>query len=145
MASWLTNLPWKNDPTYDLVDFFSGAARISRLACASGYEARAFDINYDSPPMGTSSHSGRARRSAFDINGEGGFLPLKSKLERFVLIGNDDEIVFFERSHSSLFYSVNHLTHFQQALSNRPPKFSRSSTGLREGVNPPNFHLFSWG
>ena len=79
MASWLINLPWINDPTYDFLEYYSGAARVSRLAQAFGYVARAFDVAYDSPPEGKSQHSGRNRRSAFDINGEGGFVFL-SKL-----------------------------------------------------------------
>ena len=78
MASWLVNLPWINDPTYDFLEFYSGAARVSRLVQASGYRARAFDVEYDCPPEGKSQHSGKKTRSAFDINGESGFVLLST-------------------------------------------------------------------
>lgn len=76
MASWLVDLPWQREGPYEFLEFYSGMARVSRLAQVLGYEARGFDISYDSPPSGTSPHSGRANRSAFDINGEAGFLLL---------------------------------------------------------------------
>ena len=59
---------------YDLLDFFGGFARVSRLGMARGYQCRAFDVGYDDPVPGVSPHSGRGNRSAFDINGEAGLL-----------------------------------------------------------------------
>ena len=77
MASWLVNLPWADDShPYDLLEFYAGVARVSHLGTAMGYCSRAFDISYDVPPKGESPHSGRANRSAFDINGEAGLLLL---------------------------------------------------------------------
>lgn len=77
MASWLVDLPWqRREEPFQFIEYYSGMARVSRLAQVMGYEARGFDISYDEPPSGTSPHSGRANRSAFDINGEAGFLLL---------------------------------------------------------------------
>ena len=76
MASWMVRLPWVSDRPYDVLDFYAGEARISRLATACGYHACAYDVRYDCPLEGESYHSGRSKRSAFDINGEGGFLLL---------------------------------------------------------------------
>ena len=39
-----------------------------------GYLSRSFDLEYDRAPPGESVHAGRAKRSAFDFNGEAGFL-----------------------------------------------------------------------
>ena len=74
MASWLVDLPWRREEPYQFLEYYSGMARVSRLAAVLGYEARGFDISYDVPNPGTSQHSGRANRSAVDINGEAGFL-----------------------------------------------------------------------
>ena len=67
MASWLVDLPWEGSQPFDLLDFYAGRARVSRLANSMEYEAA---------PKGVSIHAGRSKRSAFDINGEGGFLLL---------------------------------------------------------------------
>lgn len=76
MASWLVKLPWDREKPYDVIEFFAGVARVSRLAQLCGYNSRAYELEFDKPPTGESRHAGRARRSAFDINGEGGFVPL---------------------------------------------------------------------
>ena len=78
MASWMVGLPWVSERPYDVLDFYAGVARVSRLATACGFNACAYDIKYDTPEPGESYHSGRAKRSCFDINGEGGFLLLCS-------------------------------------------------------------------
>lgn len=75
MASWLVGLPWEGSKPFDLLDFYAGRARVSRLANCMGYESRAFDLDYEPAPAGVSIHAGRSKRSAFD-NGEGGFLLL---------------------------------------------------------------------
>ena len=84
MASWLVDLPWQPPRPLDVIEYYAGAARVSRIAAAVGFESRAFDIDFDKAPLGSeSTHSGRCSRSAFDINGEGGFLLLghcKSKV-----------------------------------------------------------------
>ena len=77
MASWLVDLPWQPARPLDVIEYYAGAARVSRIASAVGFESRAFDIDFDKAPLGIeSTHSGRCSRSAFDINGEGGFLLL---------------------------------------------------------------------
>ena len=76
MASWLVNLPWEGSEPFDLLDFYAGRARVSRLANCMGYVSRAFDLDYETAPAGESIHAGRSKRSAFDINGEAGFLLL---------------------------------------------------------------------
>ena len=63
----------------DLIEFFSGVARISRLAKKRGYEVLAFDTLYDSSaPPPRSKLRERANymnsRSAMDLNTSGGFL-----------------------------------------------------------------------
>lgn len=65
---------------FDLVEYFSGVGRIAKLAHYSGYVSRGFDINYDDPPDEESKHTGLPRRSAFDMNGEAGFVYLDSAL-----------------------------------------------------------------
>ena len=75
MASWLVDMPWQPARPLDVIEYYAGAARVSRVATAVGFECRAFDIDFDKAPPGSeSTHSGRCSRSAFDINGEGGFL-----------------------------------------------------------------------
>ena len=76
MASWVLNLPWKREKPFDLIELYAGLARVSRLAEACGFHASAHDLTYDAAPEGQSQHTGKARRSAFDINGEAGFLLL---------------------------------------------------------------------
>ena len=83
MVSWLVNLPWKREKAFDLVEYFAGVARVSRLAHSCGYNTSAFDMTYDEAPPGQSQHAGRAKRSAFDINGEGGFLLLIWMMTQF--------------------------------------------------------------
>ena len=56
-----------------VLEFYSDVGRIAKVAHHDGYIARSFDINHV-PPPGESSHSGMPRRSAFDLNGEAGFL-----------------------------------------------------------------------
>jgi hypothetical protein len=76
MASWVLNLPWKREKPFDLIELYAGVARVSRLAEACGFHASAHDLTYDAAPGGQSQHTGKSRRSAFDINGEAGFLLL---------------------------------------------------------------------
>ncbi len=67
--------------TLDLVEYFSGAARISKIAHIMGYYVRAFDLDYDHPVNGKdSSFSGRQKRSCFDMNGEAGYLSLDNQV-----------------------------------------------------------------
>lgn len=64
------------EPGLDLVEYFAGVGRIAKTAYALGYESRAYEIDYDVPPHGESSHSNMPKRSSFDLNGEAGFVSL---------------------------------------------------------------------
>ena len=57
----------------DLLEFFSGMARVSKMGALFGLQARSVDIDYDTPPRKKSKHSKKRQRSAMDINGEAGF------------------------------------------------------------------------
>ena len=67
---------------YTVLEFFSGTARISRLAKARGYQVAAMDILYDSTtaPPRTKTKKEKARypntRSAMDLNTSAGFMRL---------------------------------------------------------------------
>ena len=82
LAWWLTTSPtFAFDDIgvgFDVLEFYSGVGRIAKCAQAVGYTARAYDINYDTPPPGESVHSKLPHRSAFDMNGEAGYLCLGS-------------------------------------------------------------------
>ena len=76
MAAWVSStftLPWEEHQPLDVIDYFAGAARIAKCATIQGFNARAYDLLYDCPPEGESSHSHMSRRSAFDFCGEAGF------------------------------------------------------------------------
>ena len=74
LASWISKkYPWGDKPL-DLIEYFAGVSRICKLASWMGYEARGFEILYDTPPSGLAGHSKMPHRSAFDFNGEAGFL-----------------------------------------------------------------------
>ena len=67
------------DREYDLVEFFSGAGRIARLAQCVGYQSMAFDILYDTeakPGKGRAKAKGSKGRSCMDLNSSAGFLLL---------------------------------------------------------------------
>ena len=53
MAYWMAPaLPWEFGRPLDVVEFYSGKARIASLAHLMGYESRAVDLEYDVPPEG---------------------------------------------------------------------------------------------
>ena len=67
--------------SYDLIEFFSGSARISRLASARGFSAVAVDMIYDNdaPPPRTSKKNMKNYpypRNAMDLNTSAGFVLL---------------------------------------------------------------------
>ena len=75
MAYWANPvLPWCWDRKIQVVEFFSGKARIAKLAHLMGYETRAMDIEYDRQPPGYSTHSGLPKRSSQDMCGEAGLV-----------------------------------------------------------------------
>ena len=61
----------------DLVEFFSGKARVSRLASWMGLRVRSYDIIYK-PVTGDPGafKRGQQRRSSMDLNGAAGFARL---------------------------------------------------------------------
>lgn len=67
---------WTSKEPLDVLEFFSGKARISKMASWLGLEVRSIDILYDETPKVRSKHSGKEQRSAMDINGEAGFVLL---------------------------------------------------------------------
>ena len=79
MTSYLPRV--QSDREYDLIEFFSGAGRIARLAECVGYRSLAFDIIYDkqSKPKGRRTKAkGSKGRSCMDLNTSAGFLFLLS-------------------------------------------------------------------
>ena len=62
-------LRWK----YEVVEFYGGVQRITRLASAMGYAAVAHDINYD-PLYQEKTAKTTGRKSCMDINGNAGFV-----------------------------------------------------------------------
>ena len=118
MASWLVNLPWGSEKPYDVLEFFAGVARVSRLAQLCGYNSRAFELEFDKPATGESRHSGRARRSAFDINGESGFVPLSYEevINPYCFMNVNDRYIYIYVIVYFNYTSKNHLTHFAEAV-----------------------------
>ena len=75
LASFL-NVPEWGSENYglDLVEFFSGRARLSRLASWVGYKVRSFDIDYCKVKGAAEFKRGKVRRSPMDLNGSAGFV-----------------------------------------------------------------------
>ena len=59
-----------------MIEFFSGKARVSKMASWLGLAVRSIDILYDETPKVRSKFSGTEQRSAMDICGEAGFVLL---------------------------------------------------------------------
>ena len=79
MASFLEGTDMETN--YDIIEFFSGTARVSRLAKKLGHNPAALDIGYDcTAPPPKAKKKERClypnARSAMDINTSAGFLPL---------------------------------------------------------------------
>ena len=80
LTSWLPFTQSNSLASLDLVEFFAGVARISRLAACSGLHAARVDISYDaeaqhvkgSQKRGSASKPGR---SCMDLLSSPGFLP----------------------------------------------------------------------
>ena len=74
LASWISvDFEWPENPV-QVIEYFAGVSRICKLASWYGVESRGFELLFDTPPKGTSSHSNMPRRSAYDFCGEAGFL-----------------------------------------------------------------------
>ena len=81
MCTWLELGPLHTEQEPDLIEFFSGSGRVSRLAHARGYHAVAIDTLYDTsaPPPRTPKRKlkeYRNARSCMDLNSSAGFLLL---------------------------------------------------------------------
>ena len=91
LTSWIPTSPLFCPEPLELVEYFSGSARISKWAHHQGYQCRAFDVDYDQPPIGMESkRTGRQKRSAYDMNGEAGFVPLGINFQDFGLESKQD-------------------------------------------------------
>lgn len=62
----------------EVVEFFAGKARISKMCSRLGLRTGSFDITYDESGKGQSTHNGAPKRSCFDMNSDAGFLFLVS-------------------------------------------------------------------
>lgn len=62
-----------NTEGLDLVEFFAGKARTSKLAAWMGFKSRAFDIEYHPTRHPFEPKHGMRPRSCMDINGPAGF------------------------------------------------------------------------
>lgn len=80
LTSFLWIPGWETTYDVDLLDFFSGRARISRACRYMGYKAFAFDITYHPVPRGERKR-GKLRRSCMDMNGAAGFVFLLVMLD----------------------------------------------------------------
>ena len=74
LASWVSmGFEWPDKPL-EVIEYFAGCSRVCKLASWAGYESWGFEISFDPPPSGESSHSSMPRRSAYDFCGKAGFL-----------------------------------------------------------------------
>jgi len=88
-TSWL-ELPSPCEKEIQILELFAGQARLSRLGKSLGLSVAAHEIDFDvSAKTRSKKHK---KRSAMDINGNGGFaffgLILTSSCFRFVFNGN---------------------------------------------------------
>ena len=74
LTTWLEGERWMGQKPIQVLELFSGKARVSKMASYMGLEARAVDIDYDRSGRKTSKHSGRKQRSSMDFCGEAGFV-----------------------------------------------------------------------
>ena len=79
MTTYLDGVVLENK--YDILEFFSGTARVSRLGKMMGYTPAAMDITYDGtapPPKCKKKDKAKYRnaRSAMDLNNSAGFVSL---------------------------------------------------------------------
>jgi len=80
LVSFLEVPEWDDDANsnLDVVEFFAGVARISRLAHWMGLRTKAYDIAY-TPVNPEEVKRGKPRRSAMDLNGSAGLASLANK------------------------------------------------------------------
>ncbi len=75
LVSYLVVPEWELGCNHDLdvVEFFAGVARITRLAAWTGLKARAFEIKFTPLEEPHKKKRGKLRRAAMDLNGSAGF------------------------------------------------------------------------
>lgn len=78
LVSFLSAPAWEKGGNIDLdlVEFFSGRARLSKLASWCGLNVRSFDIDYEKIKGSAVFKRGKVRRSPMDLNGAAGFVKL---------------------------------------------------------------------
>ena len=82
LCAFLVQGVFRGKHTWQVVEFFSGKARLSRLAAKCGYPVASFELENDPGFRNrekTSKHP-FPHRSFMDFNGESGFAPLNSNL-----------------------------------------------------------------
>lgn len=67
------NIPQWSEQDLDVLDLFSGKARISKLASWMGLKAKAVDLSYHPVRYPEKRKRGKLPRSCMDINGAAGF------------------------------------------------------------------------
>ena len=74
--------PLQSVAEWDLVEFFSGDGRISRLAAKIGIQAASYEILLGEMPQKKKVHKKRSSRprNTMDFNGECGFAPFDPKI-----------------------------------------------------------------
>ena len=72
MISWMEPAEFFPDLNFEVLDFFAGAARVSRAARALGMSAASFDIDYHPNPR------------VFDRNSSAGFVFLHGHMAPFI-------------------------------------------------------------
>ena len=58
----------------EVVEYFAGRARISKMCSRLGLRTGSFDITYGKAGINWSTRNGLPKRSAFDMNSDAGFL-----------------------------------------------------------------------
>lgn len=85
LTAW-TNLPHLggSEESYDVIEFFAGVSRISRLAASTGLRAARVDMVFDKgfTAKPTRKTNKSRKKSCMDLNTPGGFWPLGCKSER---------------------------------------------------------------
>ena len=77
LCAWLVLGPLRGQETWEVVEFFSGKGRLSRLAAKAGFKTASFEVELDRDfAMGKRRKCKTRRfpqRSFMDFNGESGF------------------------------------------------------------------------
>lgn len=73
LLSWQSFFDLKGSSDYQVVEYFAGVARISRLAAGAGYKSCAVDIAYGNPEFweglpGTPTKKAEYRRMAMNLH-----------------------------------------------------------------------------